>query len=170
MSKISPRLQKLLVKIKALLLDVEGVLIGDVVILNAEGLDTKAFSAADANAITRAQERGIRIGILTSSHSPIIAERARELAIHDIYQGSFNKLELYEEFKNLYGYADEEIAYIGDDILDIPVLKRVGFSATPPAAHPHAKLTAHYVAKQTGGNGAVGEVIELLLSTQPGGN
>jgi 3-deoxy-D-manno-octulosonate 8-phosphate phosphatase (KDO 8-P phosphatase) len=166
--KVSPRLLKRLMKIRALLLDVEGVLTNSSVPAILDATDARSFSARDKDAIRQAHGIGFRVGILTSSTSAIIAERARELAIHDVYQGSFNKLESYERFKSQYGYQDEEIAYVGDGILDIPVLKRVGFAAAPPAAHAHAKLTANYVAARPGGDGAVSEIIDLLIRARTG--
>ena len=162
------RLVKRLQKIRALLLDVEGVLVGDSVLASMDGSETSAFSVRDTDAIRQAIDAGVRVGILTRSRSPVVAERARELGIIDVLQDSFNKLESYEAFRVQYGYEDEEIAYIGDDILDIPVLKRAGFSAAPPVAHPHAKITVDYVTTLPGGDGAVSEIIGMLIRVRSG--
>jgi 3-deoxy-D-manno-octulosonate 8-phosphate phosphatase (KDO 8-P phosphatase) len=164
--RLSPHLQKRLRKVRAFLFDVDGVLAGIDSTPAAPGRENRMFDEQDKPAIREAQEHGIRVGIITSRQSGSVAGFARELAIEDVFMGNFNKMEPYEEFKRLYSYRDEEIGYMGDDFLDMPVLKRVGFSSTPADAQSSIKISVHYVSKLAGGRGAVREVLNLLLNVQ----
>jgi 3-deoxy-D-manno-octulosonate 8-phosphate phosphatase (KDO 8-P phosphatase) len=109
---------------------------------------------------------GLKIGIITGKMSPIVERRARELGIEEFHQGYFNKVEVYKEIRNRQGLFDAEIAYIGDDLFDLGVLKLVGFAACPADAVPEVKDVVHYVAKCPGGRGAVREIIELVLKAR----
>ena len=149
--------------VRAFLFDVDGVLTVSGVSFTSQGFETKTFHVADSYGLKLAVDSGIRVGFITGAQSRIIEHRARELGITDVYQGSLNKLAAYEEFRALYGLRDEEIAYMGDDILDVPVLKRVGFSCAPGNSHPSVRLAVHYIAAASGGAGAVREVVDMLL-------
>jgi len=163
---LTPQLRERLQCIKAFLLDVDGVLTKNISSISPAEFEAKTIIVMDEFGIRSAQKRGIRIGIITGGNSTSISTRARELDIHDLYEGALNKLEPYEHFKSLHGLTDEEIAYIGDGILDLPVLRKVGFSATPLNAHPSVKIAVHYVASRAGGYGAVREVLDLLLQAK----
>ena len=149
--------------LRAFLFDVDGVLTVGGVSFTSQGFETKTFHVADEYGLKLAVEHGLRIGFITGSHSHIIEQRARVLGITDVYQGSLNKLAAYEEFRALYNLRDSEIAYMGDDVLDVPVLTRVGFSCAPHNAKASVRIAVHHVTKAEGGLGAVREVVDMFL-------
>ncbi len=165
-ASINPQLFNRLSSIKAFLLDVDGVLTDDAVRLTPDGIETKVFNMMDTESIRAAQKNGVHIGIITSHASEAVLARARELDIHDIYHGSYDKAEAYREFKDLYDFTDEEVAFMGDGILDLGVLKQVGFAATPANGHPSARMAAHFVSRHRGGHGAVREVLTMLVQVR----
>lgn len=164
--RILARHSERLSRLKAFLLDVDGVLTDGGITYSAAGIESKTFHVRDGHGIRAAQDAGIRIGIITGRASEVVALRARELRITDLYQGVLNKIEPYEEFKSLYGLKDEEIGYMGDDVLDLPVIKNVGFSACPKNAHSSVRIAVHCVSHHVGGQGAVREMLDLVLAAQ----
>lgn len=164
--QINPQIARRLRRIEAFLLDVDGVLTDSAIRLTADGLQTRVINMMDAASIQSAQELGVHFGIITSHAPEAVLTRARELDIHDIYHGSYDKAEAYEDFKSLYDLEDEQIAFMGDGILDLTVLKQVGFAATPSNAHPSARMAAHFVSRHRGGHGAVREVLSLLVQVR----
>ena len=151
---------------KLLLLDVDGVLTDAKIILDSEGREVKHFCVRDGLGIKLLQQIGIEVGILSSRLSAPVEHRARELGIQLIIQGELNKFELYERIKHAKGLEDEDIAYMGDDWIDLPVLKSVGLAVTVPDAWPPVKNFVHYVTRCKGGQGAVREVCDLILQAQ----
>lgn len=149
--------------IELLLLDVDGVLTDGRIIWDANGTETKFFNVKDGHGIKLLQRAGIQIGIITGRVSPVVDLRAKELGIEILYQGALNKLESYNDIKQRTGLSDYQIAYMGDDVIDVPVMRRVGFSAAPADALPEVLLVAEYVARANGGWGAVRELCDLLL-------
>ncbi|MFA6232984.1 MAG: HAD hydrolase family protein [Bacteroidota bacterium] len=166
--EINPQVVRRLSRIKAFLLDVDGVLTDGSVTISENGIEDRVFTMMDADSIRSAQSLGIRIGLITTYASELVIARARELGIHDIYHGMFDKSEAYKDFKELYDLEDESIAFMGDGILDVSVLKSVGFAATPANAHVSAKMAAHYISRYRGGYGAVREVLTMLVRVQAG--
>lgn len=150
-------------QIQMLLLDVDGVMTDGGVILGPGGLELKRFGAQDGVGIALAKLAGLRVGIITGRNTDAVKRRARELKIDVVRQGIFYKEEAYEKILEKYGLRDEEIAYIGDDLLDIPVLQRVGFAVAVANGVKEVKKVSHYVTKKKGGEGAVREVVDLLL-------
>ena len=112
------------------------------------------------------QRAGLKIGIITGRSSELVARRARELGIEILYQRALNKLDPYLEILTEQGLTDDQVAYVGDDIVDLPILRRVGFSATVADANPEVPPHVDYVTKRPGGRGAVREVCDLLLKSQ----
>ncbi|MCB2203269.1 HAD hydrolase family protein [bacterium] len=165
-SNLNPQLALRLRRIKAFLLDVDGVLTDSAITLTPDGLESRVFHMMDTDSIQAAQSIGVHFGIITTHASDAVLERARELNIHDIYHGSYDKAEAYDEFKSLYELDDAEIAFMGDGMLDVSVLKQVGFAAAPSNAHPSARMAAHYVSRYRGGHGAVREVLTMLVQSQ----
>ncbi len=153
-------------RIRAVLLDVDGVLTSGAIIYGLDGLELKVFDSQDGFGIVNAIKQGIRVGIITARRSEVVERRAADLGIVDLFQGSIDKLTPYETVKKTYSLTDAEIAYIGDDLLDLPLLQRVGFSAAPANAVRDVKMKVDYVAKVNGGHGAVREVIDLILKAQ----
>ena len=156
---LNPQLTRRLRKLRAFLLDVDGVLTDGSITVTSDGIQDKVIKVMDAESIQAAQAIGVQFGIITSSASDTVLKRAKELNITDIYQGSYDKADAYEEFKHTYEFTDEQVAYMGDGILDVSVLKQVGFAATPSDAHPSARMAAHFVSRHRGGYGAVREVL-----------
>lgn len=150
-------------KIKFLLLDVDGVMTDGGIYLSNSGDEFKKFNIQDGYGITKLRRAGFKIGIITGRVSNIVTKRAEELDITEVHQNLENKLETYEHIKAKWKLSDEEVAYIGDDEFDLPVLERVGFSASPSDAVPSVKKRVHFVCTHSGGNGAVREVIDLIL-------
>lgn len=163
---MNPQLTRRLRKIRAFLLDVDGVLTDGSIHVSSDGIQDKVINVMDAESIRSAQTVGVQFGIITSSASNVILKRAEELSITDVYQGSYDKADAYEEFKHAYEFTDEQVAYMGDGILDVSVLKQVGFAATPADAHPSARMAAHFVSHHRGGDGAVREVLAMLVQVQ----
>ncbi len=150
-------------QIRLLLLDVDGVMTDGGIIYDGNGLETKVFNVKDGHGIKMLQRAGIQVGIITGRTSAVVDIRARELGIDLLYQGALRKLESYEDIKCRTGLNDHQIAYMGDDVIDVPVMRRVGFSAAPADALPEALAAAGYVSTRAGGKGAVREVCDLIL-------
>jgi 3-deoxy-D-manno-octulosonate 8-phosphate phosphatase (KDO 8-P phosphatase) len=150
-------------KIRLLLLDVDGVMTDGGIYLSESGDEFKKFNIHDGYGIRKFRRAGYKVGIITGRISKIVTKRAEELGITEVHQNLENKLEAYDRIKAKWKLSDEEIAYIGDDEFDLSVLERVGFSAAPSDAVPGVKKRVHYICTLSGGNGAVREVIDLIL-------
>jgi len=165
MTKFHALLPKLR-KIKAIFLDVDGVLTDGSIIYGNNGAEMKAFDIKDGFGITNAISNGIRVGIITGRQSELVKRRATELGIVDLYQGSIDKVTPFEKIKKGYSLDSSEIAYVGDDVLDLPLLGKVGLSAAPSNAVREVRTKVDYVSKARGGQGAVREIIDLILKAQ----
>jgi 3-deoxy-D-manno-octulosonate 8-phosphate phosphatase (KDO 8-P phosphatase) len=153
-------------KISLLLLDVDGVMTDGGIIYDASGLETKRFNVKDGHGIKMLQRYGVEVGIITGRTSIVVDNRARELGISLVYQGSLKKIDSYEDIKHRTGLADDRIAYMGDDVIDVPVLRRVGFSAAPLDGLSEVLSVVDYVATLPGGCGAVREVCDHILKAR----
>jgi 3-deoxy-D-manno-octulosonate 8-phosphate phosphatase (KDO 8-P phosphatase) len=163
---ITPFIIRKAQKIKMLILDVDGVMTNGQILLLPNGDEVKMFSILDGFGIVAAMKSGIRIGIITGRPSPSIQQRCNELKIEDLYIDVEDKFPVLEKIAAKHKLTFEEIAYIGDDIPDLPVLERVGLSCAPPNAHPHVKQRVDLVLQTKGGEGAVRELIDFLLMAQ----
>jgi 3-deoxy-D-manno-octulosonate 8-phosphate phosphatase (KDO 8-P phosphatase) len=161
-----PTLRSKAKKIKLLLLDVDGVLTDGSIILDNQGNELKAFHVRDGHGIKLAQRAGIVIGIITGRKAEVVSVRARELGIGEVHQGALEKIGVYEALLKKYGLRDDETAFIGDDIVDVGILKRVGFAVTVADCDPAVKPYADVITHAKGGRGAVREVINLLLASR----
>jgi len=157
-------------KIRVLLMDVDGVLTdGRIWLLSRRdgtASEIKGFSAYDGAGLKLARAAGLRTGLITGRESSAVAQRARECEIEFVYQGRATKLGSYEEVLRATGASDREVAYVGDDLPDLPLLQRAGFAVAVANAAPEVKRAAHYVTSHSGGDGAVREVIELIVKAQ----
>ncbi len=153
-------------QIKLLLLDVDGVMTDGGIYYSNSGEEMKKFNIQDGYGIIKLQRAGIKVGIITGRVSEIVTRRAAELGINEVHQNFEKKIEAYEIIKKNLNLSDKEIAYIGDDEFDIPVLAKVGFSAAPADAVPSIIKFVNYVCKRNGGNGAVREVIDIILKNK----
>jgi 3-deoxy-D-manno-octulosonate 8-phosphate phosphatase (KDO 8-P phosphatase) len=157
-------------KIKLLLLDVDGVLTdGRIYYLpNPHGgiFETKTFHSRDGLGIRFAHEAGLKTGILSGRSSPVVEFRAKELGFHFIQEAALEKLEPFEKILRAAGLKPEEVCYVGDDIVDLPVLKRVGLAVGVQGGDEALRRHVHYWTRRPGGVGAVRETVELILSAQ----
>ncbi len=152
-------------RIRLILLDVDGVLTDGRIGLLPGGEEIKFFSIYDGLAIRLAMKVGWEVGFLSGRTSEEVAARARELGIEIVVQGSRDKIEDFEKILKERNLQAAEVVYMGDDLPDLPLLKRVGFSAAPGNAVEAVKESVHYVTREKGGSGAVREVVDLLLKT-----
>jgi 3-deoxy-D-manno-octulosonate 8-phosphate phosphatase (KDO 8-P phosphatase) len=159
-------LQQKAAKIRLLIFDVDGVLTDGSLFIGDDGQEYKAFHSKDGFGMRLLQESGVQIGIITGRTSEVVRIRMESLDIAHVYQGMREKLPAYEQLKAATGLADEQIAYVGDDVVDLPVMARVGLAVAVQDAHPLAKQHAHHVTGAGGGRGAAREVCELLMTAQ----
>jgi len=168
--KISPALKKRAAQIKVLLMDVDGTMTdGSVTLLSqldGTALEIKAFDAHDGQGLTLAQTAGLRTGCITGRESAALLRRAHEMKMEFIYMKQPLKMPAYEDIVQKAGVPDSAVAFIGDDLPDIPLLRRVGLAVAVGDAAPEVKEAAHYTTKAHGGHGAVREAIELILKSQ----
>jgi 3-deoxy-D-manno-octulosonate 8-phosphate phosphatase (KDO 8-P phosphatase) len=153
-------------KIKLLLFDVDGVLTDGKILLHADGSESKTFDIKDGTGIVWAQRAGLTVGILSARNSAATTQRAAQLGITLIHQGVKSKLETYDQITDTLMLEDEQVAYMGDDVLDLPVLLRVGLAAAPADAVEAVRSRVHWVSRCQGGAGAARELIELILRAQ----
>jgi 3-deoxy-D-manno-octulosonate 8-phosphate phosphatase (KDO 8-P phosphatase) len=149
-----------------LLLDVDGVLTDGRIILDNQGNELKAFHVRDGHGIKLAQRAGIVVGIITGRNSEVVNVRARELDIREVHQGARNKIEVYDSLVARYGLRDHEVAYVGDDIVDADIFRRVGLAVSVTDADPAVKPLVDMITKTAGGRGAVRETINFILASQ----
>jgi 3-deoxy-D-manno-octulosonate 8-phosphate phosphatase (KDO 8-P phosphatase) len=157
-------------KIKLLLLDVDGVLTDGRIhyVARPQGglMETKTFHSRDGLGIRLAHAAGLKTGIISGRGSPVVAHRAKELGIHFVEQDALEKISPYEKILAAARVRDEEVCYIGDDIVDLPLLKRVGLAVGVGDGHPILRRHVHYWTRRPGGRGAVRETIEIILDAQ----
>ena len=154
-------------RVRLLLMDVDGVLT-DGRLINVPGPDgkmveTKAFDSQDGIALQWLEWNGISSGVISGRVSPATEERARQVKMRYVYQGHIEKIPILQEIQQASGVAPEEIAYAGDDLTDVVVMRRVGLAIATANAREEVKRAAHYVTTASGGRGAIREVAELLL-------
>jgi 3-deoxy-D-manno-octulosonate 8-phosphate phosphatase (KDO 8-P phosphatase) len=152
--------------IKLLILDVDGVLTDGQIIFGHDGELMKNFHSQDGLGITAAHRAGLKTAIITGRESQIVHLRSSELKIVDVYQGSMSKIEALAALIAKYNLKLEEVAYVGDDLLDLPVMVQVGLSCAVANAVAEVKQHAHFVTVHQGGHGAVREVVEFILKAQ----
>jgi 3-deoxy-D-manno-octulosonate 8-phosphate phosphatase (KDO 8-P phosphatase) len=153
-------------EVKLLLLDVDGILTDGTIIYTHEGNEIKAFHTRDGLGIRLLQEAGVEVGLITARESEAVTRRAQDLGMKHVFQKTRNKLAVYEQLTKELGLQALEVGYMGDDWLDLPLLTRVGFSATVADAVPEVKKIVHYTTKRKGGRGAVREVCDLILEAK----
>ena len=166
MKRIPAKIRRKAQRIKLLLLDVDGVLSDGRIVVDNEGEEMKYFDARDGHGIRLLARAGIEVGLLTGRYSRVVSHRARDLGIRMVYQKVFNKVDVYQKIKRRKRLTDQEVAYVGDDIVDLPVLRRVGLSIAVRDAWEGLKNKVDYVTERKGGRGAVREVVEMLLHAQ----
>lgn len=153
-------------RIRLVILDIDGVLSDGAINISGTGELFKRFYVRDGLGIKMLQKAGIEVGIITGRTSAIVAERMRELGITRIAQGQLFKTTAYENMLRETGLTDAEVAYMGDDVPDLPLLMRVGLATTPADGNPCLLDYTHWQSNFRGGNGAVRELSELILKSQ----
>jgi 3-deoxy-D-manno-octulosonate 8-phosphate phosphatase (KDO 8-P phosphatase) len=153
-------------KIKLVLFDVDGVLTDGKVLLHADGTESKQFDIKDGTGIVWAQRAGLTVGFLSARTSAATGQRAAQLGITLLHQGVASKLESYEQIVDSLLLDDEQVAYMGDDVLDLPVLGRVGLATAPADAVEEVRSRVHWVSAAKGGHGAARDLIEFILRAQ----
>src|SRR3989338_6753506 len=142
-------------KIKLLALDVDGVLTDGKIIFDSKGNETKHFNVKDGFGIVMLKGAGFKTAIVTARASKVVRLRAKDLNIDKTYEDAYPKIEAYEKLLRDFKIKDDEVCFIGDDLPDVQVLRRVGFAVAVKNAIPEAKKAAHYITKALGGQGAV---------------
>jgi 3-deoxy-D-manno-octulosonate 8-phosphate phosphatase (KDO 8-P phosphatase) len=164
MAKVIPeKLRAKAAQVRLLILDVDGVLTDGRIIMDHEGRELKAFDVRDGHGIRLAQEAGIAVAVLTGRSSPVVQKRADDLGISWVRQGVFDKVAAFEEIARAIGVTDKETCFVGDDLVDISLLQRVGVPVVVADGVEQARRVALYVTAAPGGRGAVREVCDLLL-------
>jgi 3-deoxy-D-manno-octulosonate 8-phosphate phosphatase (KDO 8-P phosphatase) len=156
---LSPRVSAL----RLLLLDVDGVLTDGKIYVGPGGFELKSFHVHDGLGIKLLEEAGIRVGFLSNRKSPLVVRRARELGVRIVQTGLADKVAAYEKLKRKLRLQDHEVGYMGDDLPDLDLLKKVGLPFTVRGAPPELTRVALYATRRRGGEGAVREIAELIL-------
>ena len=169
-SEIPPAVAKRAKRIKVFLMDVDGTLTTGAVTLlsqpDGSALEIKTFDAHDGQGLSLAHTAGLRTGVITGRESAAMRRRARELSIEFVYEKQPHKIAAYEEILKRTGAAESEVAYLGDDLPDLTVMRRVGFAIAVGDAALEVKRAAHYTTKAIGGKGAAREVVEIILKSK----
>jgi 3-deoxy-D-manno-octulosonate 8-phosphate phosphatase (KDO 8-P phosphatase) len=153
-------------RIRLLLFDVDGVLTDGKILLHPDGTESKQFDIKDGTGLVWAQRLGLRVGMLSARTSAATAQRAAQLGISIVRQGVPSKLLAYEEILREQALGDTEVAYMGDDVLDLPIIARAGLCGCPADAVEEVRSRVDYVSRAVGGDGAAREFVELVLKAQ----
>ncbi len=153
-------------KIKLLICDVDGVFSDGRIYLSNSGEELRAFHTRDGYGVRSLLTSGFHLAVITGRQSKIVENRMTALGVTHIYQGVDNKFAPYEELLALYGVTPDEVAYIGDDMVDLPVMNVVGLAVSVADGHPYVRQHAHFVTTLNGGHGALRELTDLLLLSQ----
>ena len=153
-------------QIKLMIFDVDGILTDGSLHFGAEGEFLKTFNVLDGQGIRLLQDAGIVTAIISARQSPIVAKRAADLGISHLLQGIHDKKQAFEELTAILAIEPKHCGFIGDDVIDLPVLSRVGFSASVPNGHIEVRSRVDYVTQANGGSGAAREVCDFILQAQ----
>lgn len=163
---VSEQVIKKAEKIQLLICDVDGVMSDGLIYMGNNGEELKAFNVRDGYGIRCLLTSGIEVAIITGRQSKLLEDRAKTLGITYLYQGQHNKLLAYQQLLDTLNLKHEQTAYIGDDLIDLPVMEKVGLSVAVADAHPLLTPRADYVTRIMGGRGAVRELCDLILLAQ----
>jgi 3-deoxy-D-manno-octulosonate 8-phosphate phosphatase (KDO 8-P phosphatase) len=153
-------------RVKVMIFDVDGVLTDGSLTYGPDGEVTKTFNVLDGLGIQLLNKSGVQTAIISARLSPIVVKRAADLGIKHVYQGVHDKRIGFAKLLEALGVTAEECGYIGDDVIDLPLLTKVGFAIAVPSGHPEVQYRAHYVTKNGGGRGAVREVCDMIMRAQ----
>ena len=150
-------------KIKLVLFDVDGVLTDGRLYLDNRGEEYKAFNSRDGHGLKMLQRNGVEVGIITGRQSDIVAHRTKELGIKHVRQGAADKLPVYEDMVRELKLGHDQVAFVGDDVVDLPIMLRVGLAVCPQDGHFLVQRHSHWVSRNDGGRGCARDVCELLM-------
>lgn len=150
-------------RIRLVVFDVDGVLTDGSLFLGDDGQEYKAFHSRDGHGMKLLQASGVEIGIITARTSEVVRHRMESLGIEHVYQGRLEKLPAFQELIAKLGLETEEVAYVGDDVVDLPILTRAGLAIAVADAHPLVVRHSHWQTPHAGGRGAARDVCELIL-------
>jgi 3-deoxy-D-manno-octulosonate 8-phosphate phosphatase (KDO 8-P phosphatase) len=153
-------------RIRLLIFDVDGVLTDGSLFVGDDGQEYKAFNSRDGHGIKMLLKYGVEIAIITGRTSKVVEHRMANLGINHIYQGKLDKLPAYEELRTKLEISPEETAYVGDDVVDLPVMRRVGLAIAVQDAHPLVLRHSHWQTPSAGGRGAARDVCEMLMEAK----
>ena len=153
-------------QVRLVIFDVDGVLTDGSLFLGDDGQEYKAFHSRDGHGMKMLQATGVAIGIITGRTSRVVELRMASLGVEHVFKGQLDKLPAYEQLKEKLGLSDAEVAYVGDDVVDLPILTRVGLAIAVQDAHPLVKQHAHWQTPSSGGRGAGRDVCELVMQAQ----
>ncbi len=152
--------------IKLLILDVDGILTDGRIIYDNFGDTVKIFDVRDGLGLVLLKRANIKVAIVSAGKSRAVTRRARELKVTRVYQGIRDKLKIYNKLLRKFRLKDDEVCYMGDDLTDVPVMKRVGLAIGVPNSIDEVQRISHYITSHNGGRGAVREAADLILRTQ----
>jgi 3-deoxy-D-manno-octulosonate 8-phosphate phosphatase (KDO 8-P phosphatase) len=153
-------------KINFVLLDLDGVLTDGTLLYTPNGDINKVFNVYDGHGIVRGHERGMKFAIISGRGDAVNKKRAERLKVEEHYDNCADKVAAFEEIKTKYHLTDENFCFVGDDVFDLPLLRKVAFSCAPASAMDEVKSEVHYVSPKNGGHGAVRDIIDLILRKQ----
>ena len=152
--------------IKLVIFDVDGVLTDGSLFYGDDGQEYKAFNSLDGHGMKMLQESGVLIGIITGRTSDVVTHRMKNLKVDHVYQGKLEKLPAYEELIQKLSLKPEQVAYVGDDVVDLPIMIRVGLAIAVPSAHELTKQHANWITTKSAGAGAAREICEFIMKAQ----
>ncbi|MGD8914374.1 MAG: 3-deoxy-manno-octulosonate-8-phosphatase KdsC [Candidatus Thiodiazotropha sp.] len=153
-------------EVKLVIFDVDGVLTDGGLFFGDDGQEYKSFNSKDGHGMRMLQKSGVVIGVITGRTSEVVRIRMENLGVEHVYQGKRDKLPAYVELRDKLGLRDEEVAYVGDDVVDLPIMRRVGLAIAVNDAHPFVLQHAHWQTPHRGGRGAARDVCEMVLEAQ----
>lgn len=159
-------IQQRAAQIKLVIFDVDGVLTNGDLFIGDDGQEYKSFNSKDGHGMVMLQSTGVQIAIITGRTSEVVKIRMDGLGVQHIYQGQRDKRPAYDDLKQATGLTDQQIAYVGDDVVDLPVMIQVGFAVAVQDAHAMTKSHAHWTTPSGGGQGAARELCELIMDAQ----
>jgi 3-deoxy-D-manno-octulosonate 8-phosphate phosphatase (KDO 8-P phosphatase) len=153
-------------QIKLIIFDVDGVLTDGSLFIGDDGEEYKAFHSRDGHGMKMLRATGVEIGIITGRTSNVVRHRMESLGIHHVYQGQLEKLPAFQQLTTKLGIDPQQVAYVGDDVVDLPILTRTGLAVAVADAHPLVKRHAHWITPSGGGRGAARDICELIMEAQ----
>ena len=153
-------------RIRLVAFDVDGVLTDGSLYLGDDGQEYKAFHSRDGHGMKMLQASGVAVGIITGRTSEVVRHRMHNLGIEHVYQGQLHKLPAFEELLDNLGLQVEQAAFVGDDVVDLPLMRRAGLAIAVADAHPLVKRQAHWETPNPGGRGAARDVCEMIMGAQ----